>query len=285
MTPALVRDEELEAANSALSLTWQVGLVTGPLVAGMLIDRGGVHLALYADALSFLAMALALFGLPNAVKREDSAPGDADERGSVRTLLSYPIVLALTGLTFAFDSAYGPTEAALPVRLTETFHATALQFGSLWSGFGSGAMLGGLLAPLLARCLPIGLALAAIATTWGICQMGIAFAPGVAATLALFTIGGIIWGPYPALETSLIQRTVPQHLWGRVFGARTALLRPALPAGMALGGLLLRFFTPQMVIALSAGACLLAGVAGLCWRRLRRAGMPENALTSDSKAV
>jgi hypothetical protein len=90
---------------------------------------------------------------------------------------------------------------------------------------------------------------------------------GVAAAMLL--IGGLMWGPYTPMETTLLQRTVPKDQLGRVFGARATLLTAGSPLGLAVGGLLLSVVAPTVIIALSALACILVGLGGLFSPTLR----------------
>jgi hypothetical protein len=79
----------------------------------------------------------------------------------------------------------------------------------------------------------------------------------------LLLLGGLMWGPYTPMETTLLQRNVPKEQLGRVFGARSTLLTGGSPLGLAVGGLLLAFVPATSVIAFSALACILVGLGGL----------------------
>jgi hypothetical protein len=79
----------------------------------------------------------------------------------------------------------------------------------------------------------------------------------------LLFLGGVMWGPYTPMETTLLQRNIPKSQLGRVFGARSTLLTGGSPLGLAVGGLLLAFIPSTSVIALSALSCILVGLGGL----------------------
>lgn len=104
---------------------------------------------------------------------------------------------------------------------------------------------------------------------WGVAVVGLSLTPGVAPALAVMFAGGLIWGPYTALETTLLQRGVPSGEHGRLFGVRAMLLGPAAPLGTALGGLLLIGLRAEWVIALSGLGCVLGALAALPWLRRR----------------
>lgn len=265
LTPLLVGDARLPAANGLLSLTVQLSTVLSPALAGALVAAWGAANVLWLDGITFLLFALLLLGLPNSSRQRHIAAGS---RSSLGILFGYPAILAVTVLSLAFFAAYGPLEAALPAFAKTGLEVGAERYGLLWSGLGVGTIVGTLLVPFLSR-FPTGPVLSLIALGWGLVQFTLAFAPGFAAALACMTVGGMVWGPYTALEATFIQRSVPAHRHGQVFGVRQGLLAPAAPLGAALGGVLLGFLAPAQVIALSALACALAGGVALFAPALR----------------
>ena len=265
LTPHLVPDEDLESANAALGLTEQLPGVIGPALAGLAIAAWGAPQTLILDAISFLALIAAIATMPN-IARE--APQE-DAPKSWTILRRYPTAALVTTLSFVFFFSYGPTEAALPIFVQEFLHSNAAGMGILWSAVGVGSALGSLGIGWLAR-YPAGRTMAVIALLWGLCQTAIAFAPNLGYAIAAFFLGGIIWGPYLAIETSFLQRTVDKSEHGTFFGVHTALLAPSMSLGAALGGALLLKISSQQVIFGAALACLLGGIVALCVPGLRQ---------------
>jgi MFS family permease len=91
----------------------------------------------------------------------------------------------------------------------------------------------------------------------------------------LLLLGGLMWGPYTPMETTLLQRNVPKEQLGRIFGARSTLLTGGSPLGLAVGGILLAFVPSTSVIALSAFACILVGLSGLASPTFRGLSLPS----------
>ena len=265
LTPYLVPDEDLESANAALALTEQLPGVIGPALAGVAIAAWGAPQTLILDAVSFLALIAAIATMPN-IPRE---PPQEDAPKSWTILKRYPTAALVTVLSFVFFFAYGPTEAALPIFVKEFLHSNAAGMGMLWSAVGVGSALGSLGIGWLAR-YPAGITMAGIALLWGICQLGMAFAPSLGYAIAAFFFGGIAWGPYLAIETSFLQRTVDKSEHGTFFGVHTALLAPSMPLGAALGGALLLRISAQQVLLGVALTCLLWGIVALFIPGLRQ---------------
>ena len=266
LTPHLVKDKDLEIANGALALTEQLPGVLGPVLAGLAIHAWGAPRALLLDAVSFLALIWAVATLPNITRQEQTEAPKAS--GSI--LLRYPAATFATVLSFVFFFAYGPTETALPFFTRNTLQSDAAGLGWLWTAVSVGSILGSLMTAWLTRKVPAALAMSGIAVLWGLCQTGLAFAPNLGYALACFFVGGIFWGPYLAIETSFLQRTVPTQEHGAFFGIHTAFLSPSMPLGAALGGALLVRFSPSAVLLIAALACLAAGIAALFLPKLAR---------------
>ena len=171
LTPFLVKDEELEGANAALALTEQLPGVIGPALAGVAIAAWGAPQTLLLDAVSFLALIAAIATMPN-IPREAPQP-DAPKSWTILT--RYPTAALVTGLSFVFFFAYGPTEAALPLFVKQHLNASAAGMGTLWSAVGIGGALGSLTIGWLAR-YPAGRTMAGIALLWGIFQTALALA-------------------------------------------------------------------------------------------------------------
>jgi len=272
MLPDLVADDELDAANTLVSLAVSLAVVAGPALAGVLIATLGGPAVLLFDAASFVLMAVVASTLPRLPRSAMPQPPTLAERFGWRQLWSSRIVRATTLLSLVFFFSYGPLEAAMPAYSARVLGAGSQAFGLLWSALGVGMLVGTSLSRFLARRVPVGRALPAIAALWGVCLLpliGIRQVPLAAAFLAL---GGLVWGPYTPLETTLLQRSVPRGELGRVFGARSTLLTSAAPLGIALGGAMLAFVPPTALIALSGMACVAVGAAGLNSKTLRSAG-------------
>jgi MFS family permease len=167
------------------------------------------------------------------------------------------VVLAVTLVYFL---AYGPLEPAPPVYSRDVLDAGTGGYGLLWSAFGAGALAGLATIPLVGRLRP-GIALAGNALTWGAALLPLLVVTGIAPAMLALAAGGLIWAPYVTLEASLLQRLVPAHLLGRVFGVRRAVSAAAVPLGAAAGGLLLDHLPSTTVIGASAVLCMLGGAA------------------------
>ncbi len=268
--PYLVDGDELENANALVSVSEQFSYLAGPALAGLLVSLLGGPPVLLIDAATFALMAALLFVLPDVPRQRTIT--EAAERGrwlGFGTLLHLKTVRIITALSLVFFFAYGPLEPALPIYSQDTLRAGAAGYGLLWSAFGVGALLGLLTIPMVGKQPRPGVTFAAIAVLWGILLAPLTIATSLPLAMLFLGLAGAAWAPYTTIETSLLQRLVPEQLRGQVFGAQSTLLTAAAPLGAVLGGVLLDHLSAPAVIGISALACGTTGVIGLVSPTLR----------------
>jgi MFS family permease len=270
LLPELVEDKDLDAANMLWSFSLNLSLVIGPAVAGLLVASFGGPSVLFVDAITFAVMALVAITIPSVERSKSTLQAPLSERLGLRQLWDMKIVRYTTLLSLVFFFSYGPLEAALPVYSGAILKTDARGYGLLWSALAIGALIGTLSSSALSKRLRLGVALPLIALLWGASLLPMMFTNKLYLACSLLFLGGLMWGPYTPMETTLLQRSVPKAQLGRVFGARSTLLIGGSPLGLAVGGILLAFVPVTIVIAFSALACILVGLGGLVAPAFRR---------------
>ena len=272
--PNLVKDEDLDAANMLWSFSLNLSLVIGPAVAGLLVASFGGPSVLLIDAATFALMAFAAVTIPSVERSKPPLEVPLFERLGIRQLWDMKVVRYTTLLSLVFFFSYGPLEAALPLYSNAILQTDARGYGLLWSALAVGALIGTLSSTMLSRHVRLGFALPLIALLWGASLLPMAFINKLWLACGLLMLGGLMWGPYTPMETTLLQRNVPKAQLGRVFGARSTLLTAGSPLGLAVGGILLAFVPSTTVIAFSALACILVGLGGLVSPTFRVMSLP-----------
>ena len=284
--PALVREGDLEPANAAIGVATNGGETLGPLVAAVLLPVLEVRGVLLVDAASFLVSATLLGFLP-ALSGPGRGPGArpsflADAAGGLRYLLGQAVVRAVALGYFAVVACTGIDDVALVFLATGTFGAGATAVALLLAAVGIGLLAGyALLArssgrfpivrgttPAVPRTPPMtGLLLAGFAvSSAGNLLTGLAWA--VAAAFAVQAVRGLGIAAIDVAATTLVQRTVPADLQGRVFGSLYGGIGVAAALAYLLGGLLLDRTTPRVAFVAAGAAGLLAtGATALALRR------------------
>ncbi len=281
LLPELVADADLEAVNMLWAFSQNLSFVVGPAVAGLLVAALGGPFVLLLDAASFGVMALVAATLPEIVRAPTTTAAPLTERLGLRQLWSMKVVRLTTLLSLVFFFSYGPLEAAFPIYSATVLQTDARGYGLLWSTLGVGALVGTLASTSLSRRLRIGVALPLIALLWGASTLPLVLTHQLWLACTLLAIGGLMWGPYTPLETTLLQRTVPKAQLGRVFGARSALLTSGSPLGLAVAGALLAFVPATALILFSSLSCIAVGLVGLLSPTLRNVALPTGKASAN----
>ncbi|MEV7445454.1 MFS transporter [Streptomyces sp. NPDC091204] len=274
----LLPAEQRLAANALLSSSTSASIVIGPALAGFLAAAVSPAWLIGLDALSFAVLAVQVgrvrgpsgdageAGRPAGPPDEAAAPVDADRSAAgLHLLRRQPELLGVLALTWFFNFLYGPAEVALPLHVTDDLHAGAGLLGLYWALFGAGAVLGGLAAGALRR-FPLWPVTLTIVAGWGLALVPFGLGAPAAVTLACFTLGGLIYGPFTALSYTLFQDRTPAAWLTAVLAARSAALLTAGPVGTALGGPLIALMGPRGVLAASGIATVVLALAAAVLR-------------------
>jgi len=284
--PQLVPQDGLFAANSLVNSMVQASTMLGPVSAGLLAALIGLGPVLGLDALSFLLFAVALAIVRpaggdaggDAASRVVAPPFVPGRRFRLRSawLLQHRDVVGLFGLTAVFYALYGPFVVALPLLVAARApDSTATVLGGLFSAFGVGAVIGGLLGGNRPSLVSPRVA-ALIAAGWGVTTVAVALPVPLPVVAVAMVAGGFVYAPYAAIVSTVMQQQLPADRLAEASAYFSSVTSIAIPAGTLLGGVAVVSAGPAAVLG-AAGATLIAvgSIAALRARRHISAGMAD----------
>jgi MFS family permease len=238
--PDLVPRSEFLAASSLNSAQWNAGRIVGPALAGATVAAFGFAASFIANALSFLAVVVALLFV-----RLAPPPGGHDGlfssmREGLRAAWAQPSCRAATIAigTVAFLAA--PFIALVPAVALSLTHggasSVAAATAALTTAQGAGAVVGALVLPPLAVRIGRGPTLA-----WSLALLPVTLIGyGAARSLwlvvaALFLVGFVYMGVLSGLQTAA-QLHAPAAYRGRVLSFFLVALGVAYPMGALAQG-------------------------------------------------
>lgn len=262
------------AANSLYSAQASLAVIIGPALAGALVAPLGVGSLLAMDAASFAFLGIQAWRTRLGATAAQEPTGSAREESGFQALRRLRL-MSLIILTWVFFFLYGPVEDALPVYAAHDLHASAGLLGAYWASFGVGALVAALVTGTL-RSRNIRRVTVLIVAGWGACLLPFAFAPAPV-TLTCFALGGLIYGPFIPLTSTLLQSSVSTTSLPAVLAARSAILMVASPLGTAAGGPIVAAFGAAWTLTASGAATvMLAVITGALWTRRR---LDQNGIT------
>ena len=155
---ALVPRRQYVEANSKLSTTRSLSYIGGPGTAGVLVQALGAPVALLADALSFVASAVALRGVKVAEPEVEpsGASARADLAEGFRYLIRHPVLRAGTACTSTINFFSFFIFAIFVLYASRTLGLGPATIGLILGAASFGALLGAVIAPRVGRRLGIG---------------------------------------------------------------------------------------------------------------------------------
>ena len=261
--PNLVDRSDLPAALALMFGVFQVTLVAGPALGGILIGRFGLADAYLFDTLTFGAALTAAALLPARGPRSaDPEPPLRAIRAGLAFLLSQRQLIG----SFAIDldaMIFGMPRALFPVLAVQTFHAGPQGLGLLYSAPGVGAVVAVLLASGVARTRRLGRTVVIAVLAWGtaIALMGLTSRLWLA--LALLALAGGADAVSAICRGTLLQTATPDHLRGRAVATNSMVVMGGPYLGDLEGGSVGAIFTPAVSVV-SGGVLCVAGVGLVC---------------------
>ena len=254
LLPALARSpEELIASNAVTSTGEAIGLLMGPALGGLLLTIGGPSLGLAVPAVAFMAASTALLSVrAGAVTPVDTAVASRTSRllAGFGALRSYPSAGSLVAIFISQTFVRGVLTVLLVAASVELLGLGRSGVGYLSSAMGAGGFLGAMVAFGLVMRRDLALPFSVSLAMWG---LPIAFIGLLPQSIMAFAFLGILGMANAVLDVSgftLLQRSVPNHLRGRVFGALEALVALSVAGGSLVAPIVVSLIglQPAMVV-------------------------------------
>ena len=256
LAPRLVPDEELAAANSLSSVYGSLSSVAGPAVGGVVIATAGVPWTFGIDAATYAASLLVIWWLPKLPPLEDvDRPSFRSSVDGFRFLKGRQ---ALIGI-FAIDTnamVFGMPSALFPAIALHRLHGTASTVGYLYAAPYAGALFCSLLSGWCSHVRRMGLAITIMACLWGAAIAGFGLTTSLVPALALLAVAG--GGDFysAVLRGTMLLRSTPDHLRGRMLGIEFMQVASAPNLGDLEAGVLASLTSLRFSIVSGGLACI-----------------------------
>jgi len=262
--------EELVACNVVASVFEGLAWLAGPLLAGVLISLTSPGVAFFAAAglLAGSTLFAALVRASHLVQTKTSERRVlSDTLEGVKTVARNRDARVIFGLFGAQTIVRGALNVLVVVAAIRLMQFGAPGVGWLSSAFGVGGLIGALATfTLVGRrrlAMPFGIGL----ILWGAPIALVGIWPHPIVGLVLLGLPGAGNAVLDVAGLTMLQRTIPNKVLGRVFGALEAQVFATIGLGSVLASALVGWLGARG--AMIAIGSLLPALALLSWRRLR----------------
>ncbi|GAB4177108.1 MAG: hypothetical protein Fur0032_17210 [Terrimicrobiaceae bacterium] len=252
----------LELVPSAVSLnamSFNLARTLGPVIGGILVGWIGVAGVMWINAMSFLAVIVALLSW-KPVQR--LLPGRqrvlAAVIEGVRYLAGARHLLGPYALVVLFCLCGSSAMALLPLVARESLGLNAPEYGMLLGAFGLGALAGGASVPTMRRLASPRLVVQAGGVVAGISLALLAVSGQLTTAAMALVLCGASWVSTMINLNVAVQTTVISEMRGRAMACYFTLFQGSFAIGALLSGWAARFFGLR-------GALFLASLLAIAW--------------------
>ena len=285
----MVGRKELPNAIALNSSVANATRIIGPGLGGLLIAAFGVGICFSIDALSYVAVVIALL----AMHVDELLPGDhrgkltiwrgmneglayVFQNATIWVALVIFLVISTTAINF---------NVLLPLIASNTLHAGPQVYGLLTACFGAGALTGALISASLGKATwPI---LLLGATGFGASEVVLALQHSVIGAVLLLLATGIFYTLYTSNTNTIVQLAAPSYLQGRVAGLYSYIFAGSNAPGSLLAGTLADVGGTQLAFLVAGGAALASAAFGITrlWHKGRKDQVAGNPLEKPDPSL
>ena len=271
MIPNLVPAKDLPNAFSMQSIASNTGSVIGPMLAGVVIASLGQAYTYLFNAISFIAVVVALVLIGQVIQdtKKSSGVNLSATRDGFRFILSRPTILSTMLLDFV-ATFFASANTMMPIVARDIIKVGEVGYGFLSSAQPVGSVLAALIISqihVLRRQGPIFL--------WAVVVFGLAtVAFGITHVYFLALLALVLMGAADAVST-IIRNTIrqlqtPDHIRGRMTAVNQIFFQGGPQLGEVEAGVVAQFFgVPFAIISGGIGCIVGLVIIVLKWPQLR----------------
>lgn len=276
LIPNLLPKEDLPSAFSLNSIAMTTGSIVGPALSGVVIAYIGQEFTYLFNAVSYLAVIGALFGMgevpQQAAIRLSAARGIdwAAIRQGIRFILNSPIILSSMLLDF-LATFFSSANTLLPFIAQDILRVGPVEYGWLAGAQSIGGIVAGLALSQRSNLRRQGIILMDAVLVFGAATMIFGLSRWFWLTFLALMLIGAADAVSTILRNTIRQLQTPDALRGRMVSINQIFFMGGPQLGEIEAGLVAQAFgVPAAVITGGLGCILAVGLVGWRWPQLRR---------------
>jgi MFS family permease len=270
LIPVIVPERLLSRANAVEASSFNVALIAGPLLAGLIAATAGPEATVLTEAgLTGLTLIM-LVGFD----RLDSGPVRAADslmqvvRDGLRALVSVPQLLGTTVAGSLNLMGTGFLAVAFPFFCVEHLGVERTASAALWAAFAVGSTVGALALVRLQRGREPHVVVLVSLVAFGLLMLSWPLAESLPVALVLVAVAALADGPGLAATFAVRQDWAPRDLQGQIFTTAAGLKVGSFALGAAVAGPLVTGIGSSGALIASAATSFVGAAAG--WLLMRR---------------
>jgi len=291
--PNLVPKEDLPNAFSMSSIAVNLGAIIGPGLSGVIISTIGLHAVYWINAVTFIAVLVAVVFMGHVEQESASAPGKSRRqsfsfdsiREGIQFIINQPIILSTMLLDF-FATFFSSANTLLPFVARDILHVDAVGYGWLSAAQSVGAMSVGLIISQLRVVHNQGRLLLSSVVIFGVATILFGISRHFWLTMSALVLVGAGDAVSTIIRNTIRQIQTPDRLRGRTISVNQIFFLGGPQLGEIEAGLVAQAFGTPVAIITGGVGCILA-VIGIAqrWPQLRNFQGDEPTPAHSPKAA
>jgi MFS family permease len=259
LVPNLVPAKDLPNAFSMTSIAWQTGAILGPALSGFVIAFGGQESVYYINAISYLAVIIALF-LIGPVSQTKTARVAGVSWTSIKEgiefIISKPVILSTMLLDFV-ATFFASANTLMPIIARDVLHVGVLEYGWLSAAQSVGAVIAALVISQLPELRKQGQLFLGSVVVFGVAT--IVFGMSTSLVLAWFALAvtGAADSVSTIIRNTIRQLQTPDHIRGRMTSVNQIFFQGGPQLGEVEAGVVAQLFGAPFAIVTGGIGCIL----------------------------
>jgi MFS family permease len=262
IVPNVVEPERLRGALALNFGLYQLTMVLGPTLGGVLIALAGLGTAYLVDAVSCLGMVAAVIAMgpqpPHALQH--SQPRILDSiRDGLRFVRSERALMGSFGIDLA-AMTFGMPRTLFPVLSLTVYHTGAAGTGALFAAVSAGATVAALTTGWLGRTRRLGRVVMWAVLCWGAAIALVGLVDSLWAAMALLAVAGAADSVSAVCRSTINQTVTPDPVRGRMSSVFSLVVTSGPRLGDIESGAVASLTTPRFSVLSGGVGCVISAV-------------------------
>lgn len=254
--------EHLGHAIALNSSIFNGARLIGPSIAGLVIAAWGESVCFLLNAVSYVAVLLALLGMQGLPERRPKPAGNVlgHLQEGYRYALGFAPLRSLLLMVTVISSLSMSLGTLMPVFAKDVLGGNAGTHGFLMGASGTGALGAALYLSTRKSVLGLGRILVVAAVLFGTGLIAFSYSSHIGISLGILVVTGSAAMLHMASSNTLIQTIVEEDKRGRVMSLYSMAILGISPIGSLLGGFLASRIGAPATVRVSGGLCIVAAI-------------------------
>ncbi|HEX6271294.1 MAG TPA: MFS transporter [Anaerolineales bacterium] len=258
LVPNLVPAKDLPNAFSMTSIAWQTGAILGPALTGFTIAFGGQQAVYYINAVSYLAVivALILIGQVPQTKTDRIAGVSLSAiKEGIRFIANKPIILSTMLLDFV-ATFFASANTLMPIIARDILRVGVVEYGWLSAAQSVGAVLAALIVSQLAEIRRQGPVFLGSVVLFGAATVIFGLSRSFIIAWCALAVTGAADSVSTIIRNTIRQLQTPDHIRGRMTSVNQVFFQGGPQLGEVEAGVVAQLFGAPFAIISGGIGCI-----------------------------